>query len=196
MSTIFYQNEEQFLKVREFLNLVNQSSGYKMDTAKTIPLPSELYVASKINAGGTSSLLLGSTVQEQGITNFDGNRLANDRHFVANAVTILYGEGNASDNIVEIDFLKKELPAVLLSSTLVIRQNQQVIAKLPLISIELAKKNQTDFYRNLGAFLLLKPNDQIDIEIITPSGSRLSQESGDTSFVKVLLRGFETFVKR
>ncbi|GET46912.1 hypothetical protein [Capnocytophaga felis] len=187
-------NEEQYVKVSNFLAAVNASKNLQMPVARLKPTPSELYVNSKFAAGGVANLLTSNAVQEVGVTNFDGNKLEADRYFVADAVTVQYGEGNSSDPVYNIKY-NVELPPVLLASHLVIRQKNEIIVKLPISAIENAKKSDA-YYRKLEALALIEPNAPVEIQIETPMGSKITPSSGDTSFARVLLKGFETYQKR
>lgn len=190
----FIQNEEQVVKISNYLKGVNAAKNLQMPIGRMRPTPSEAYIASKFTAGGTVHLLSGNIAQEIGVTNFDGNKLEADRYFVADSVTVLYGEGTSSNKVYEVKY-DKELPAVLLASHLVVRQKNEVVIKLPVCSIDNAKKTQA-FYRKLEAFALLEPNAPIEIQLETPMGASITPSSGDTSFVKVLIKGFETQLKR
>ncbi|WGU68531.1 hypothetical protein QIU19_00415 [Capnocytophaga canimorsus] len=120
--------------------------------------PTELYVASKIVAGGTAHLISGNTVQDVGVTNFDGNRLEDGRHFVMEALQLLYGEDEATAKVYDVKFKnggQLEIPAVLVASHFVIRQSGEVIVNIPLASIIEATKADGDKYRHLGALALL-----------------------------------------
>lgn len=188
-------NEEQYVKVSNFLENVNAEKNLRMPVARLKPTPSELYVHSKFAAGGVANLLTSNAVQEVGVTNFDGNKLESDRYFVADAVTVQYGEGTASSDKVYSIKYDKELPAVLLSSHLVIRQKNEIIVKLPISAIENAKKSDA-YYRKLEALALIEPNAPVEIQIETPMGSTITPSSGDSSYVRVLIKGFETYQKR
>lgn len=189
-----FQNEEQYVKVSNFLAAVNASKNLQMPVARLKPTPSELYVNSKFAAGGVANLLTSNAVQEVGVTNFDGNKLEADRYFVADAITIQYGEGQASSKVYEIKY-DVALPAVLLASHLVIRQKNEVIVKLPVSAIQNAKKSDA-YYRKLEALALIEPNSPVEIQIETPTGSTITPSTGDSSFVRVLIKGFETYLKR
>ncbi|GIZ16215.1 hypothetical protein [Capnocytophaga catalasegens] len=191
----FLQNEEQYLRVANYLMKVNQDKALNLPLSTMKPTPSELYVNTIFTAGGNVPLLTGNITQEVGITNFDGNKLEDKRYFVIDGVTIQYGEGTkATDKVFAVKY-DKELPAVLLSSTLVIRQKNEIVLKLPVASIEMAKKS-FEVYRKLGALALLEPNAPIEMFLETPMGSTIQVSSGDSSYIRVLLKGFETYLKR
>ena len=176
-------NEEKFLRVATFLSRQAQRFNLTPEQMNRMkPTPSELYVNSLFAAGGNVSLI-------------DGNSTQHGRFFVIDGITILYGEDDASKKVWEVDY-KKDLPAVLLSSDFVLRQNGEVIVKLPVSAIENAKKTD-DYYRLLGALAVIEPTQTIEMGIETPLGSSITPAtSGHKSFVRVLLRGFETYVKR
>ena len=95
----------------------------------------------------------------------------------------------------EVDYTKK-LPAELLSSHLVVRQNGETIVKLPVSSINNAKQSDA-YYRELEALAVIEPTQTVELMIETPQGSSITpNNSGDKSFVRVLLKGFETYLKR
>jgi len=189
-------NEEKFLRVATLLSRQAQRFNLTPEQMNRMkPTPSELYVNSLFAAGGNVSLIDGNSTQQKGVNNLDGNRLENGRFFVIDGITILYGEDDASKKVWEVDY-KKDLPAVLLSSDFVLRQNGEVIVKLPVSAIENAKKTD-DYYRLLGALAVIEPTQTIEMGIETPVGSSITPAtSGHKSFVRVLLRGFETYVKR
>lgn len=192
----YLSNEEGYLRASTYLNSVAGKFGLTREQMTRMkPTPSELYVNSVLSAGGTAHLLTGNSTQETGVTNFDGNRLEQGRYFVINAVTILYGEAAADKKVWEVDYTKK-LPAELLSSHLVVRQNGETIVKLPISSINNAKQSDA-FYRQLEALAVIEPTQTVELMIETPQGSSITPtNSSDKSFVRVLLKGFETYLKR
>lgn len=192
----YFQNEESYTRVAEFLGMQAPKFGLTFEQAQRMkPTPSELYVNSQFSAGGNVPLLNGNSTQETGVTNFDGNRLEAGRFFIIDGLTLQYGEADASKKVWEVAYDKK-LPAVLLSSHLVLRQNGEVIVKLPISAIENAKREDT-FYRKLGALALIEPMQTIELSIETPAGSSITSANGsDKSFVRVLFKGMETYIKR
>ena len=190
-------NEEKFLRVATFLS--RQAQRFNLTTEqmnRMKPTPSELFINTEFSSGGNVSLLDGNTTQQKGVTNLDGNRLENGRFFVIDGVTILYGEAAAGTKVWDVNY-NKALPAVLQSSDFVVRQNGEIIVKLPVAAIENAKKSTEDSYRVLGALAVIEPTQTIEMMIETPVGSSITPAtSGDKSFVRVLLRGFETYIKR
>lgn len=192
----YFNNEEQFTRVATFL--ANQGGRFGLTAEQAMrmkPTPSELYVNSIFSAGGSVPLLNGNSTQEIGVTNFDGNRLDAGRFFIIEAVTVQYGEAADTKKVWEVKYGDK-MPEVLESSHLVLRQNGEVLVKLPISAIQNAKKMET-FYRKLGALALIEPTQTVELTIDTPSGSSITTSNGsDKSFVRVLFKGFETYLKR
>lgn len=197
----YFKNEEKYTRAATFLATQGERIGLTEEQMSRMKLtPTELYVASKIVAGGTAHLISGNTVQDVGVTNFDGNRLEDGRHFVIEALQLLYGEDEATAKVYDVKFKnggQLEIPAVLAASHFVIRQSGEVIVNIPLASIIEAAKADGDKYRHLGALALLAAGKNVEIFIETPVGSTITPiTSSKSSYVKVLLRGFQTLTKR
>lgn len=188
-----FKNDEKYLQVEQYLLDVVKKKGITIPTHRMRLAAGEMMVSSKYSAGGSSNLLNGNVAREVGVSNFDGNKLETDRYFVIDGVTIAYGEGNAADKVYAVEY-DKEVPAVLKSSNLIVRQNGQVLISLPIVSIINAKKKE-DFYRHLNGLVLLEPNQPVEIIIESPVGSTITPSTGDTSFVRVLLKGYETLLR-
>lgn len=188
-----FKNDEKYLQVEQYLLDVAKKKGITIPTHRMRLAAGEMMVSSKYSAGGSSNLLNGNVAREVGVSNFDGNKLETDRYFVIDGVTIAYGEGNAADKVYAVEY-DKEVPAVLKSSNLIVRQNGQVLISLPIVSIINAKKKE-DFYRHLNGLVLLEPNQPVEIIIESPVGSTITPSTGDTSFVRVLLKGYETLLR-
>lgn len=197
----FFQNEEKYTRVATFLYNQAPKFGLSVDEMSRMKItPSEVYIKNKVTAGGVAHLLTGNSTQETGVTNFDGNRLEAGRYFVLDGVKVLYGEADDTAKVYEVaykDASQVEIPAVLQASELVVRQNGEIIVKLPMSSIFEAEKRSDDNYRVLGALAVLQPLKTVEISIETPIGSTITPITpGKKSFVSVLFRGFETFGKR
>lgn len=156
-------------------------------------IPSELFVHAEISGGGTQHLLTGETTKVPGITNFDGNKLNKGRFFVANGITVAYGEEDADTKLYNVAY-DKELPPVLLASEIAVKQSGNPIIQLPIRSIIFAKKTK-DYYRALEALALVVEESETSIEIYLPSGSTIAPSGGKKPFIGVYIKGFETHKK-
>ncbi|MFJ1431346.1 hypothetical protein ACILE2_11190 [Capnocytophaga canimorsus] len=193
MNNYPFSNTEEFLLAEKFLLAVTAAKGIDIPAHRLKPTATELFAQSAYSAGGISNILSGNKTREAGVTNFDGNKLESDFHFVMSGLTIMYGEGSSTKKLWEIDYDTK-LPAVLKSSNILIRQNNMVLVNLPIQSIVNAKETN-EFYRKLNSLVYLEPNQAVEILIESPTGSTITPSSGDTSFVKVLLDGFGTYIR-
>lgn len=188
----------QFMVVIAFLGAVMNVLGVNaiklFDEGKIKPTDSELFIRKDIGSGGTVNLLEGLSTSTIGVSNFDGQRLDTDRNFVIDAITINYGIAAAGAGAATVNYTTA-LPAALKNANIVIKQDNEVILKLPVASINDAKN--TDLrYRELGGFALLRDQRTITIDLEFAAGADTVPGAGNASFVEVLLKGYETYIKR
>jgi len=191
-------NKPKFMLVIAFLSAIagtlSTNARALAEAGKIKPTDSELYVRKAVTPGGSVNLLEGVSAAEIGITNFDGQRLDSDRYFIIDALTVNYGTASTGTSAKAVDY-STALPAALKNANLVIRQDNEVILRLPVSSINDAK-NTDDRYRELGAFALLRDQKTISIDLEFPAGADLGAGAGKDGYVEVLLKGFETYIKR
>lgn len=163
---------------------------------KIRPTDSELYVRKAVGSGGngTVNLLEGLANSEVGISNFDGQRLDADRYFVVNALTVNYGVAATGTSAAAVNYTTA-LPAGLKCANVVIKQDNEVLFRIPIASINESKSSDTR-YRELGAFSLIRDQKTVRVEIEFPDGTDLAPGAGNAGYVEVLLSGFETYIKR
>ena len=138
MANYLLSNEEQFLRVCEFLANHAASKGINMPISRMKPTPTGLYIASQFTAGGKVSLLQNVTVKQVGVTNFDGQTLEQDRYAVIDGGTIMYGEAAPTTKVWEVDY-SKDLPDAHKNSQLVVMQQTDGVISLPIEDINNAK---------------------------------------------------------
>lgn len=192
------KNKAGFMLVIAFLSAIATTlSVNARDLAragKLKPTDSELYVRKGVTPGGSVNLLEGMSASEIGITNFDGQRLDADRIFVISEVTVNYGIATTGTSAKAVDYVTA-LPLALKNSHLVVKQDNEVILKLPITSIN-ESKSSDNRYRELEAFALLQDQRTTSVDIEFPAGADLAPGAGNTGYVEVLFKGFETYVKR
>lgn len=190
-------NKPKFMVLMGFLasvmGILTVNAQQLYNQGKIKPTDSELYIRKDVGTGGTINLLEGLSTSTVGISNFDGQRLDTDRNFVIDALTVNYGVAAIGASPSAVDYTTG-LPAALKNSHLVIRQNNEVIVKLPISSIFDAKNTDVR-YRELDGFALLKDSKTISIDLEMPAGADLAPGGGNAGFVEVALKGFETYIK-
>lgn len=193
----YFANNEAYLRATEFLKGQIIKKGYDWDTARMKPMDSELYVNKSIEVGGTVPLLTGASVQERGITNFDGNKLEKGRVFVANGVAFSFVVDDKTKLAHGVTYSSADLPPALAFANLVLKQKDEVIIKIPINALTRAngRANASD-YRELGALALIEDNAIVEFDIEFPQGAEMTVATGKALFVSVSLRGFETYLKR
>lgn len=193
MNNYPFLNTEEFLLAEKFLVNVTAAKGIDIPAHRLKPVAAELFAQSTYSAGGVTNILSGNKTIEVGVTNFDGNKLPSNYHFAMSGLTVMYGEGSSSKKLWEIDYDTK-LPAVLKSSNILVRQNNMVLVNLPIQAIVNAKESDK-VYRKLDSLVYIEPDQAVELLIESPTGSTITQSSGDTSFVKIMLQGFGTLVR-
>ncbi|MFL0063729.1 hypothetical protein [Tenacibaculum maritimum] len=197
----YLSNKEGLLRAGTFFQ---ESYGKKPSifTKNTViePKQAELYVNKEITVGGGSiNLLAASTDNEVGVTNFDGNKLEEGRAFAIDGISFDVTKGAKNTQPYNVDFKKALTSEQMIAfqfANLIMKQKNEIIFTLPIISILKGSENIEDPYRDLD-LVLIEPKTQVKIEIEFPDGVvPATLESGEAIFVSVLLRGYETYQKR
>lgn len=191
------KNKEKFMLVIAFLTAVfGQLSANTKDyftNSKIQPRDGTLVVRNTAVAGGIVNLLEGYNSQQTGINDFNGQQLTSGRNFVVDALTINYGVA-ATGTAVHAAAYTTALPAALLAGNLVIKQKDEVVRRISIAAINQAKSADTRFYE-LDSFALLRDEHPTRIEIEFPAGSDLAAGGGNSGYVEVIFKGFETNIK-
>ncbi|SED21899.1 hypothetical protein SAMN04489761_4663 [Tenacibaculum sp. MAR_2009_124] len=188
-------NQEEYLKVTTYLGLKNTQNQYGWNISKMKPMPSDLYINKQIGTSGNINLLDGESNNVKGVTNFDKNTLNEGRVFVINGVSFAFGYEADKTNVATVNYGIANLPSELRFATLLVKQNNEVLLKLPINSIINSYENGRK-YKDLGAFALLLPQHAIEVDIEYPSGTSLKTPVDKELFVSVFFKGFETYKKR
>lgn len=193
----FLVNQDKYVRATEYLKKQIITKDYDWDVARMKPMDGELYANKEIQVGGTQQLLTGASVQERGITNFDGNKLNKGRAFVADGIAFGYAvaDAGAAPHTVKFDY--DGVPAYLKHANIVLKQKDEVIIKLPINAISNSNGSGSEsLYRDLGAFALIEDDAIVDFEIEFPQGVKPNLAAGKSLYVSAYIRGFETYLKR
>lgn len=195
---IFLRNEEQYLRITEYLKDKNsrRKENEKWNIQFMKPIPTFLYANKKVDVGGTVSLLTGSSVAKRGVTNFDGNLLSRGRVFVATGISFKHAIDDATKDEQHVSYVINKTPNVLLQSHLVIKQKNEILIELPIGDILASTENGSHYFQ-LGAFALLEDETITEIEIQYPEGAKLDElTEGKALFCSARIKGFSTYLKR
>lgn len=181
--------------------LVAMSSSLSANTRQLIlnekvnPRDGTLVVRNTIAAGGVVDILQGYKARQRGQNDFDGNELTSDRNFIIDGLTINYGVAPTADNTpVESAAYTTALPPALQTANLVIKQQDNVIRRISIAAINKAKSTDEGWYY-LDSFALLRDQRVTSIEVEFAGGTNLNPPANNTSYIEVMLKGFETNVK-
>ena len=195
----YLSNKEGMLRAVTFFMEKHNEKEIFANGDEVKPIPSVLYVNKEIVVGGGRvSLLNGATNNEIGVTNFDGNRLEQGRAFAFDGVTIFVGIGNTGSKGYNVDFAKpltsEQLKAFQFSN-LVLKQNNEILLRLPISSIDNGKVDFSD-YLDLD-LTLIRPEKQVELEIEFPDEIEApTLEAGKAIFVSPRFRGYESYQRR
>ncbi|WP_299673269.1 hypothetical protein [uncultured Tenacibaculum sp.] len=195
----YYSNSEDFLKALSFFQAANNNKQIFNADDVIKPMPSELYVNREITvAGGKKPLLIGSTDNETGVTNFDGNKLEDGRAFVINGIAVNIGIGKKGVKPYNVDYLteiSKEQKIPFQFANVLVKQKDEILVRMPLSSIENGKKDFSG-YRDI-ALSLIAPGSKVEVELEFPDEVETPTLDADKAFyVSVIFRGFESYQKR
>lgn len=191
-------NKLKFLLVTAFLSTImsdlSANTQANFQAGKLQPRDAEIAVRKAIVAGGTVNILENQgQSRTRGVNDFDGDRLTNGRNIVIDGITINYGTAAEATLPQNVDY-NTALPSALKTANLVIKQNGVTKVTLSVASINAAKSSD-EYYRFLEAFALLREETTTSIELEFGAGTDLGEAAGDSGFVEVIIRGFETYVK-
>lgn len=193
----FLVNQESYLRTTEFLADQMRKKGYAWQTGKMKPMDSILFTNRQIEVGGTQQLLTGSTLQERGVTNFDGNKLTKGRVFVANAISFGFKVDTTGKSVHSVAYNYGEVPAYLEFANIVIKQKDEILLKIPVGSIYRASNDRyAKSFMSLGGLVLIEDDTPIEYEIEFPQGIDAGLPDGQSLYITSQLKGLETYLKR
>lgn len=175
-------------------NVLSANTQALLNAKKLNPRDGTLAVRQKVVAGGTVNVLDGYNARVKGQNDFDGNKLTSDRNFIIDGLTINYGVAASATTVESVNYTTA-LPAALKTANLVIKQNDDVLRRISISAINQAKSTDDGWYY-LDGFAILLEDQVTSIEIEFATGTDLVPGSGNSGYVEVLLKGFETNVKR
>jgi len=161
------------------------------------PRDATLAVRNLVVAGGDVDILQSYNSYVKGNNDFNGNKLANNRLFIIDSLTINYGTGVTATVGEKYDSVNytTALPPALKSANLVIKQGDQVIRRISISAINEAKNTDARWYE-LHGFALLREDQTTSITIEFPSGSDLAAGANNSGYVEVIFKGAETVAVR
>ncbi len=195
MSNFHYSNEEKYLKITTYLEDKNDLHQYGWAIDKMKPLRSDLYINKQIGTSGNINLLDGESNNVRGVTNFDKNTLNEGRVFVMDKVHFAFAQEGDSTPVASVNYGVENVPPALRFAHLVVKQNNEILLKLPINTIVNSYENGKK-YMELDQLALFIPKHPIDVDIEFPTSLSHKNPDGKELFVSVFFGGFETYSKR
>ncbi len=192
-------NKEGMLRAMTFFKTSHNQKAIWKDGDQVKPMASELYVNKLVKIGGGKvSLLLSSSDNVIGVTNFDGNKLDEGRAFALDGVSFHAAIGEVAAKPYNVDYatgITKAQAQAFQFANLVLKQNNEILVRLPISSI-LNGKQEFSEYRDLDLTMLV-PQKAIEVELEFPDEvAAPSLGAGKAIFVSVKFRGYEAYQRR
>lgn len=193
----FLKNSETLVRGVEYLKDKYKRGNYDWDLEKMKPIAGDLYANKEIKASGRQNLLNGSSTQVVGVTNFDGNQLAKGRAFVATHVAFGFAEAPKGKPVSSVEYNFAQVPAYLNHANLILKQKDEVLVRLPILSIIGANGRGTEtVYRELESFELIEDETKTELSIEFPEEMEANIDAANSLYVSTHFKGLETFLKR
>ena len=124
-----------------------------------------------------------------GITNFDGNKLADGRDAIIDGIKIIYAKGGLVLNNVEWNGNRQALPKELVNAELKLVQSNVILLNMPLSDLELS--NDDDNYRDIASTPYLSSKEPIEWILEFAEGVTLAADAVNGSFLKIECRAIQ-----
>lgn len=158
-----------------------------VSTVPTKITDTTLYLAARVDGGSNIMKLTNDETKKQpGITNFDGNKLADGRDAVIDAIKVSCARGGVALNNVDWLGDNIQLPKELANAELKLVQSNVILLSLPLSDLVLS--NDDDNYRDISSAPLLSSKDPIEWILEFAEGVTLAAEALQGTFIKIECR--------
>ncbi|SOU87844.1 hypothetical protein [Tenacibaculum dicentrarchi] len=190
-----FNNNEQHLLVQNFLAKKIEDDGYEWDYKKSKIMDATIYANTEVSVGATFSMLDGETNGVVGITNLNGNKLNKGRPIVLCGIGLGFAVGAGEQKPHALDFEYSKTHHDLKFANLIIKQSNEILFKEPISSIMNNLKDGSK-YSELGSFVLLVDETDIDIEIEYPKTLKSTLTGTDKLYVSFMAKAKEVYLKR
>ncbi len=147
------------------------------------------------NVSGASSiqdLLKASDNQEDGVSDFDGNRLPQNRGFVFWKISLGYQTHADADMEAKLLYDRKAI-AELANATLRIHQKDRRVLHIPVRAIINTDtgQNVADQYTELPAFSFLVDEQPLSVQLVFPDGVSMPTATTANQYIELRMFGFD-----
>jgi hypothetical protein len=190
-------NKPKFLAVLGFIAILMgtiSAEAMKLYQDGNLKVTPKEHVIRVAIGNGSVNLLEGQSTSTIGINTFNGQKLNDNRSFIADSITVNYGvaaDGTTASNVA----YTTALPAALRAGALVFKQDNEVIFRVQLASVVEAKSTDARF-KDLEGFQLLREDITTEVYLEMPAGADLAPGAGNSGYIEVIANGFETSAKR
>lgn len=163
--------------------------GLPVSNTPTKVTDTTLYVVARVDGlSNIAKLTNDDTKKKIGVTNFDGNKLADGRDVIIDAIKIQV----AQEGLVLQDVnwgAAIAAPQALINAELVLKQNETILYSTPVSDLILS--NDNDNYRDIASTPFLSATATVQWELTFPDGSSIPAEAVNGIFIKISMRAIQ-----
>ena len=149
-----------------------------------------LYLVARVDGlSNIAKLTNDDTKKKPGITNFDGNKLADGRDAVIDSMKIEVAQDGLVLNNVDWADSKIAMPAALANAELKLKQGEQILYSTPVSDLVLS--NDDDNYRDIASTPFLASKEPIEWTLEFADGAKVPAEAVDGIYIKISCRAIQ-----
>lgn len=167
-----------------------QALGLPVSNAKTKVTDTTLYVVARVDGlSNIAKLTNDDTKKKPGITNFDGNKLADGRDAIIDSMKIEVAKDGLLLNNVDWGGSLVDMPRALANAELKLKQGEQILFNSSVSDLVL--KNNDDNYRDIGSTPFLASKEPIEWILEFADNASIPAEAINGIFIKISCRAIQ-----
>lgn len=164
--------------------------GLQVSNVPTKVTDTTLYLVARVD--GKSSIVKltnDDTKKAVGVTNFDGNKLADGRDAIIDSMKIEVAKNGLILSNVDWAGEKIDLPAQLANAELKLKQGEKILLAIPVADLVLS--NDDDNYRDIASTPYLASKEPIEWVLEFADGAAIPAEAADGIYIKISCRAIQ-----
>jgi hypothetical protein len=149
-----------------------------------------LYLVARVDGlSNIAKLTNDDTKKKVGVTNFDGNKLADGRDAIIDSIKIEVAKDGLILNNVDWVGKKVNLPSELANAELKLKQGEKILLNIAVSDLVLS--NDDDNYRDIASTPYLGAKEPIEWTLELADGSTVPVETVDGVYIKISCRAIQ-----
>lgn len=164
--------------------------GLPVSNVPTKVTDTTLYVVARVDGlSNIAKLTNDDTKKKVGVTNFDGNKLADGRDAIIDSMKIEVAKDGLVLNNVDWKGAAVALPAELANAELKLKQGEKILLTVPVSDLVLS--NDDDNYRDIASTPYLASKEPIEWVLEFADGSTVPVELVNGVYIKISCRAIQ-----